>query len=669
MSYLSGPRLVFAGDFQADVSTVNNDVRHYDTADFEERFQLPREGNIQNGWWNPIGSGAYRLVNCRVQGVSRADGTWIDDPAKDGAVGLFVANALDSPAGKLVDLDPQWQMASMIWGLTVRITDGKSPGQLIGRFEPAPFRDLSQRQFTGAPNGQPLSSYFQSVLTGLAWDLGTGISSPVLEELRAAAKDGLLSIILTTFGYYARPGTERFTVGRVVGALGVAKVNEPRGFVLGRRFAPAKTDNNDPDTTPEGVNYFTAVVDEDRGTITADLGNALPILDPMGSRTQDLGELVLGVLTTPDSNGPNGPTFVAQGAVLGPEGYVAIGTLPYLRPDWLTKTAGIVTFTLDEKARALVGNHPLALLQPLARPGQARVLIRETILGYYVRADDFEHRLNPGAQAPGQVAPTDSVTVHLYASQYGKPLDHASIATTLAPPMPGQGGGPGNEIDAPKAPIPLIGTPAEALSLPGTVTTGPSGRAELPLTARSPNTPRKYLDGQIYVINYNLSVVANWQIPQQHSLDGIYLHVRDAFTPPELPTWEDDIRPILEQYGNLYPVMSRRLVNLGDYSAMAEHRDILELAFSRDIEDSNYMPATRDLSPAKLAMILQWLRERGPDGGYVLARGPRFATAAKAAASPLVEKTETPPTVTPEASQMAGHYHRLGLIKGRGTGH
>ena len=63
MSYLNKLRLVFAGDFQADVSTVNNDVRHYDNATFEERFQQPFENEyhqnntdlIYNGYWNPEG--------------------------------------------------------------------------------------------------------------------------------------------------------------------------------------------------------------------------------------------------------------------------------------------------------------------------------------------------------------------------------------------------------------------------------------------------------------------------------------------------------------------------------------------------------------------------------------------------------------------------------------
>jgi hypothetical protein len=41
MSYLNVVRLAFAGTFQADVSTVNNDVRHFDNASFEPAYQRP----------------------------------------------------------------------------------------------------------------------------------------------------------------------------------------------------------------------------------------------------------------------------------------------------------------------------------------------------------------------------------------------------------------------------------------------------------------------------------------------------------------------------------------------------------------------------------------------------------------------------------------------------
>lgn len=39
MSYLNFPRLTFSGQFQADVSTVNNDTRHFDNDTFNSDFQ------------------------------------------------------------------------------------------------------------------------------------------------------------------------------------------------------------------------------------------------------------------------------------------------------------------------------------------------------------------------------------------------------------------------------------------------------------------------------------------------------------------------------------------------------------------------------------------------------------------------------------------------------
>ena len=102
------------------------------------------------------------------------------------------------------------------------------------------------------------------------------------------------------------------------------------------------------------------------------------------------------------------------------------------------------------------------------------------------------------------------------------------------------------------------------------------------LTAANPGNPRGYLDGQIYLVSYQLAgqQQTNPQVP-----DVVVLHVRDAFVPPAEPSSADDIAPILVQFGNLYPIMSRWLVDLGDYDAVVRSREILEFAFSRDIED------------------------------------------------------------------------------------
>src|SRR5579872_4231298 len=68
MSYLDSPRLHFRGWFQADVSTINNDVRFFQNASFVPEYQQLNQndkGLIQNNW-NPEGTGVFRFLDCAV---------------------------------------------------------------------------------------------------------------------------------------------------------------------------------------------------------------------------------------------------------------------------------------------------------------------------------------------------------------------------------------------------------------------------------------------------------------------------------------------------------------------------------------------------------------------------------------------------------------------------
>jgi hypothetical protein len=68
--YLMLPRLHFAGRFQADVSTLNNDPDNFSAA----RPQL---------YWNPMGTGSFRLLGCVVRGGRRSDGSPMREPTDD----------------------------------------------------------------------------------------------------------------------------------------------------------------------------------------------------------------------------------------------------------------------------------------------------------------------------------------------------------------------------------------------------------------------------------------------------------------------------------------------------------------------------------------------------------------------------------------------------------
>lgn len=206
MSYLSYPRLHFTGRFQADVSTVNNDPEHFDDARFIASYQQPggAEGP-PNGWWNPGGSGAWRLADCRVTQVQYTDATTQSDPILGGEL---LANDDRAPA-KLVDLDPEQQMVSTIFGMRLALRTAQGQPVFAGDFAPAPFADIWVR----FPKGQPDSFFgamYQSVITGVTWS--EDCESTFVQQLREQCSEEMLSIKFNVDGFNdADPSVAEFS--------------------------------------------------------------------------------------------------------------------------------------------------------------------------------------------------------------------------------------------------------------------------------------------------------------------------------------------------------------------------------------------------------------------------------------------------------------------------
>jgi hypothetical protein len=555
MSYLDLPRVIFDGDFQADVSTVNNFVQNFDITTFDQE--------TSPGSWNPTGSGAFRLLNCRVRGASDDKGVAAKgDPLLTAVVG----GSSDRVSAKIVDLDPQWQLSSALWGLRVELRTDEDL-ILAGDFEPASFRDVWFPGSDTQPAGP--AARFQSVLHNVVW-ARPGVSR-VADRLRAATAGDKLSVRLTTFAFNGNGTSPRFTIGSVVGAIGPYRAGEPHTFVTGRRFAPIVTEDGE---NTAGVNFFDGVTTS-AGQLVVDLANALPILDDKGA-VADLGELRLGVLTDPATD---------QGATVTERtGFTALGgPLPYRDPGWLLDTAGITTVTVPP--RVDVTTRPLALLR--ANGADHTVVIRETPDGWLVRADNHIHRVEPGA----------TLTTRVHVTRFGRPVPRIEVTPSLLPPF--------DLGPVPGAPPPT-GTPPAAFTVLRPNPTGKDGQTTLLVRCSAPGTPRGYLDGQIYQLVLGIGGIDQNRL-RQNPLEPITALVFDDYPIPDNPTWLDDVQPILRQYANLYPIMSKRLVRLDDYDAVHQHRAILQFAFSRDIDDPNSMPVTRDLSSAKRQMILNWL--------------------------------------------------------------
>jgi hypothetical protein len=582
MSYLRPPRLHFAGSFQADPSTVNNDPEHFDTGRFQSNYNLrqtgdPLNGGLLNGWWNPGGTSAWRFFGCTVQQVVYQDGTICDDPAVDPVVGSPVRSGHGRAEGKLVDLDPEQQTVSEIWGFQVTLGGDGSGFHLRGDFDVAAFADIWNRCPQGLTDSY-LGAFYQSVLQNLDWKNGSG--SRFLNELEQLSASNTaerkLSIKFNVDGYVGDFKQPNFSFGRVVGSIGIYSPDEPPHFLAARQLNPT------PGATPAlGIAY--AMIDGD--TLWLDLGNSLP--------TQSIGGPIAASA---------GKLYAAAYPTSGPP--VLLGEIEYQNGNWYQQTSGIARLRLTPAQLNVAQSAPLAiapssiLQQPavLAPPA----LLSEAANGTFLRADTFVFRLNPG----------DTATTKLYAAQFGKPFAGQQISLGYdASAMFGnisQGPLPG--------PSPL-GVPVTALQLsdptnPKTavtsITTGADGTAELQLAAGDPGKPRDYIDGQLYGITYQLGSSPPPVGSVQNNSQFLSVLVFSGYEVPAEPNWMEHVRPIFQQYADLYPVM-RPIVDLANYGSIVSRRNILKTVFNTPVADPNYMPVTRDLSEAKRIMIRKWL--------------------------------------------------------------
>jgi len=544
MSYLDSPRITFGGRFLCDVPTMNNAAAGFGP------------GGTPQAGWNPVGSGAFDFLACTVTGGEAAPGEPV--AAGDPALGLAVVSTADRSSAKLVDLDPDWQFSSEVWGLTVRVIGPGGETLFAGRFRTAGFRDLWPRLgSTPGLGGQGAS--FTSVLEDLEFGPGCG-GYPVLAAL-SATRPARLSIGLNVFGVLSQSGRSTFATGSLTGCIGPWHAGEPLSFVAGRRLEMGQL------APGASVGPSVAALSQDGARLTLDLGNMFPIADPAGTADPRAASIGVGVLPGEQ---------VRAGAILPADAaFPQIGTVSLVPPP----PSGIVSVTLDPGIAPALASRPLALFTTRA-DGRRLVISRETADGLYVRADDFIHRIEAGEPA----------TATLHARRRGEPAD--GVVVHLAA---GRRGAPG----------------APVLTPPAQVKTGLDGTAVVSLTTADPRSPRPGLDGVIEFVGYSPRLKADGSLDLAGTgltqLDVIVAHLRDGYPPPSDADLEAAVQRLLKPYATHYPIMTAQLADLGDLDALRPWRAALLLAMSRDIEDPNYMPVTRDLSAPKRATILRWL--------------------------------------------------------------
>ncbi|MCU1328637.1 MAG: hypothetical protein JWN34_4007 [Bryobacterales bacterium] len=580
MSYLNPPRLHFAGKFQAAVSTVNNDPTHYNNATFIPAYQERQTAAAPNGWWNPRGDANWRMIGCAITSAVLPDGSYA--APSDPVMQSLIADSDLTVAAKLVDLDPEQQLVSEIWGLEVRIADPAGNTLMRAQYDAAPFMNIWDRWPLGSGDGMAGAQY-QSVLNGIEWADVSG--SPFLTALKEAASDGVLSIKFNVDGYDTNFNSPTFTLGRVVGTIGPAQASEPRFYTAGRQFMPKGLPSGH-FFAPDGqINFCTAVVDTTAAKIMLYLGNSLPV-SSMGGAAVDIGGLSLACAVT-DANGQTT--------------YVPLGSIEYESAGWYAQTAGVVTLPPDrrltEQELSSIASNPLVILKSVG--GFDTIAIAESAGGVYVRADKYVFRLNPG----------ETATLQLKATAFGQPYNDAEIRLYLDPSQL-QGGGP----------APPAGTPASGLTFPGKVFTDSTGSAQVNVLAAAPGNPRTYIDGQVYGIRPVLLETLPGASYNFNPWEYVSFLVWDNFQ-ADPPVWYGCLQPVFQQYANLYPLM-QRFLDLSSYDSICMNLVPLRIAFGLNESDPNLMPVTRDLSADKRKAILAWLTKVDPSGKPLLGTPP-----------------------------------------------
>ncbi|MDT3397603.1 ferritin-like protein [Streptomyces sp. B1866] len=563
MSYLGFPRLNFVGTFQANPSTVNNDTAHFDNDTFENHFQRQSKG-AQDGWWNPDGTGGFALADCYVTTVLDPKGhetdpsVWGFPPEKVPDQGILLISNRESNDAKIVDLDPDQQGVSELWGMDLTLCEAVGRGQdpvpiCTGTYRTAAFDDIWVRYPPEQSDGK-FGVFYQSVIEEVQWFSGSQYAA-LLQGYFGA---GPLSIKFNLDGFHMDDfDAEDFTFGRVVGSIGPYTPTEPRHFLMGRRLRAV----GDPRV------YDTPCrVDEDLGVLFLDWGNSFQTA-ALGGPPVDLGPLDL--------------VYKTDG------GFQQAARLPKIDDAFYRKYAGIAAVGVPPHVMEELRKSVLAV-----QTTAGQLLLSENDQATYVRADTFVYRMSPG----------DTADVDFYATRYGRPYQGAKIEVT-------DGGHPavlakGQAVQR-RAGIARVGTGSDghSVSFVSPVTTGPDGRATSRMTANDPVGHPRPVDGQVELLNYGIEGDSSTWVEQVSVLVWSRSQVK-------APAWLFDVQPILQQYANLYPYMRKFVgIDLSDYSAVTgPGMRRLTDRMSRPTTSPDYMPVTRDLSPARREMILGWLR-------------------------------------------------------------
>ncbi|KAI8514877.1 hypothetical protein Bbelb_074680 [Branchiostoma belcheri] len=584
------PRLHFSGNFLADTPTLNNDPENFNIHNFNASRNPPCYINYTYPHcnWNPTGSGDFRFVNCFVTKVCNKAGMC---SKYDAVVGKRIIGSDDTVAAKISDLDVYHQLTTaQLWGLVVGVE-----GAFQGNFKTNTVMDIWQRCHKNECPGDPRpgrSGYFSSVLTNVTW-MDDVTDSRFLRQLRYYEHDNSVLNIKFTVDFMHEDATKpNFTLGRVVGTI--SAVDRSPGCIpeFNRMMWSHGTQWLSPDQHKGEDEFYNApfYVDDVNKKVIVDLSNSLPT--NLEGELLDLGNLSLVV-------------FRNMSALKIVGGKIADCTTLLAQP----------SFNLGRIS-------PLALRNPLMIvredpeptscqecPKQCTPVLVEHLDGLYVGpAEDRVFRIpqpKTGRPLPKPDTEEDDNdgkvcwSLTLFAAQFGVPKAGVSLSIQ-------------------RQDVPNTGQPADAIEIfPGDCRGNSKAKTNVygvgafrflsdkeGIDRSVLPAYRKYIDGQVYIYKVRLSDDKSFP-------PGLWTstHLYGKLDKKSNYSWSEDIYPVLKMYGNLYPVMDPLFNLSSEEDVRYKLSEVLSYALSLPIENPIHMPVTRDLSPARRDMILDWLKQ------------------------------------------------------------
>lgn len=609
-SYLDVPRIHFKGKFRADVNSRNNCQCNF-------KGNLPLDPGQE---WNYNGTSEWEFIDTHVSSVVDQSGK--KNPSSP-FMGARVFSNDEGPLAKIVDFDVDYQV-SALYGLKFGIeVDGVT--LLKGDWVTSVIvRDKWYKMICTLPgevhhHDARYSTISTSRITNIQWsDKASGL------RLATLCNDctGDLSVSIT-INYYSQ---EMFTLGNIVGTIGAAKKGEALNVGGDRKLESTKsslTFAEDHICSRHGVdtpNQLTGVApftfDKSRKTLIVDISNAFPV--DSHNNPINLGELWFGVMNDKAVTIFGDPIPYKQFGLMDHGGIIEQVTntisvpleksLLVIIKEVVSELSGSDIFPINEAFPSLKQKNP-----------RGQLLMKE--LEYFIRPVEYYMDKLEYSNLNGSPKALSEVTLHV--SSFGQDVEGAVVnIETLSSVIP-EGGV-----------IPVVNSHVTNNS--GLVTFTFKAEREIPFTRLYENYPcqnnclnESNVRAQIKV-NDDSSSIAGYQLP----IDGQVYHfcyyvANDSkqaggckntsellsflsfstmnYTRPY--TWIDHVSPIFLQYHHLCNNI-RTVIDLSNYTEVILPHNIkfLHMSFTQDINDANYMPVTRDLSPTKRDMILEWLK-------------------------------------------------------------